>query len=148
MTAMAFAPWNRPPLPTYAAALAQSGFGTGDVEDNIIAVPPPPAYGHTRGSTLLLAGFMSENLRSQRMRERMRSDGVPVSARSSWVNVGYDYASDDDSDGGRSRPVSYKSHDSSWEHTLDAHRALRLEETLARLEEGGGRNSRVTGGGR
>ncbi|KAJ3483026.1 hypothetical protein NLI96_g6580 [Meripilus lineatus] len=141
-TAMAFAPWNRPPLPTYAAALAQSGLGTGDVEDNIIAVPPPPAYGHTRGSTLLLAGFMSENLRAQRMRETIRSDGVPVSARSSWVSVGYS-CSDEDGGERSSRPVSYKSHDSAWEHTLDAHRALRLEETLARLEDGGQRTPRV-----
>jgi hypothetical protein len=47
------APWNRPPLPTYAAVLAQSGVGTGDVEDNLIAIPPPPAYGIVRDSTLL-----------------------------------------------------------------------------------------------
>lgn len=113
-TAMAFAPWNRPSLPTYAAALAQNGLGTGDVEDNIIAVPPPPAYGHTRGSTLLLAGLMSENLMAQRTRERVRSDGVPISARSSWISVGYS----DGEDGERSsRPVSYKSHGSVWEHT-------------------------------
>jgi len=63
---MGYAPWNRPPLPTYAAALAQSGFGTGDVEDNIIAAPPPPAYGNTRGSMLLLSGFLRESLRAQR----------------------------------------------------------------------------------
>jgi len=55
-SAISFAPWNRPPLPTYAAALAQSGVGTGDIEDNLIAIPPPPAYGNIRGSTLLLAG--------------------------------------------------------------------------------------------
>ncbi|KAI0771241.1 hypothetical protein BD413DRAFT_457469, partial [Trametes elegans] len=65
-TAMAFAPWHRPPLPTYAAALAQSGVGTGDVEDNVIAIPPPPAYGNTRGSTLLLAGFLSDAQRARR----------------------------------------------------------------------------------
>jgi len=47
------APWNRPPLPTYATVLAQSGVRTGDVEDNLIAIPPPPAYGNVRGSTLL-----------------------------------------------------------------------------------------------
>ena len=47
------APWNRPPLPTYAAVLAQSGVATGDVEDNLIAILPPPAYGNVRGSTLL-----------------------------------------------------------------------------------------------
>lgn len=32
---MSIAPWNRPPLPTYAATLAESGVGTGDVEDNL-----------------------------------------------------------------------------------------------------------------
>ncbi|GLB38620.1 hypothetical protein LshimejAT787_0504850 [Lyophyllum shimeji] len=63
---IAFSPWNRPPLPTYAAALAQSGVGTGDVEDHLIAAPPPPAYGNTRGSTLLLAGFLRDSLRAQR----------------------------------------------------------------------------------
>ena len=50
------APWNRPPLPTYAAALTLTGAGTGDVEDHLIAVLPPPAYGNIRGSTLLLSG--------------------------------------------------------------------------------------------
>lgn len=49
------APWNRPPLPTYAAAMALSGARTGDVEDNMIAMLPPPAYGNNRGSTLLLS---------------------------------------------------------------------------------------------
>jgi hypothetical protein len=63
---MGFAPWNRPPLPTYAAALAASGYGTGDVEDHLIAAPPPPAYGNTRGSTLLLSGFLRDSLRAQR----------------------------------------------------------------------------------
>jgi hypothetical protein len=60
-TTLAFAPWNRPPLPTYAAALAQSGLGTGDVEDHLIAISPPPAYGNTRGSTLLLSGFQNRS---------------------------------------------------------------------------------------
>ena len=32
---LGIAPWNRPPLPSYAAALAESGHGTGDVEDNL-----------------------------------------------------------------------------------------------------------------
>ncbi|KDQ15080.1 hypothetical protein BOTBODRAFT_54943 [Botryobasidium botryosum FD-172 SS1] len=57
---MGFAPWNRPHLPTYASAL---GFrGTGDVEDEAIARPPPPAYGNTRDSTLLLLGSLPENM--------------------------------------------------------------------------------------
>ncbi|KAJ7227303.1 hypothetical protein GGX14DRAFT_629326 [Mycena pura] len=63
---LAFSPWNRPPLPTYAAALAQSGVGTGDVEDHLIAAPPPPAYGNTRGSTFLLSGFLRNSLRAER----------------------------------------------------------------------------------
>lgn len=66
-SSIAFSPWNRPPLPTYAAAIAESGVGTGDVEDHLIAAPPPPAYGNTRGSTLLLRGYGSR-------------DGRPVSA--------------------------------------------------------------------
>ncbi|KIK01894.1 hypothetical protein K443DRAFT_545887 [Laccaria amethystina LaAM-08-1] len=74
-SAIAFAPWNRPPLPTYAAALAQSGVGTGDVEDHLIAAPPPPAYGQTRGSTLLLSGFLRESLRAQRPRSERSSLG-------------------------------------------------------------------------
>lgn len=113
---MGFAPWNRPPLPTYAATLAQSGFGTGDVEDNAIAIPPPPAYGNTRGSTLLLAGFLRNSLRrdlpavDEEGRRRSRTDA--------------------------SRPISYVSQDDEWEERCDAERALRLAETLARLEEG------------
>jgi hypothetical protein len=37
---LGIAPWNRPPLPTYAAALAESGHGTGDVEDNLSMLSP------------------------------------------------------------------------------------------------------------
>lgn len=126
--AIGFAPWSRPPLPTYAAALAQSGVGTGDVEDNAIAVPPPPAYGHTRGSTLLLSGFITDTVRAQRAEareralERANADGGADSLRESWASR-------------MSRPVSYRSHDEEWEERCDAMRAVRLEETLARLEE-------------
>lgn len=102
-------PWNRPPLPTYAAALAQSGVGTGDVEDHLIAQPPPPAYGNTRGSTLLLSGFLSNSLRAQR----------PRSGESQTQSE---------------RPKSYQSTDEEWEIVQDAVRAQRLEETLSRLE--------------
>lgn len=109
---MAYAPWHRPPLPTYAAALAQSGVGTGDVEDHIIAQPPPPAYGHTRGSTLLLAGFLRDSLRAQR----------PTSAATNRTGISH-----------MSRPASYRSTDDQWEEIEDAERARRLEETLARL---------------
>ena len=133
--AIAFAPWNRPPLPTYAAAIAQSGVGTGDVEDNIIAIPPPPAYGNTRGSTLLLQGFLSDALRAQ----RPRSNG----SMQSWVNVRRSEGlrgGEDEQD----RPKSYVSTDSEWEARLDADRALVLEETLARLEEGNARSGSRT----
>lgn len=108
-TAIAFAPWNRPPLPTYAATLAQSGVGTGDVEDHLIAAAPPPAYGNTRGSTLLLAGYLRESLRAQR----------PSSAHSETTP---------------SRPMTYVSRDEDWEEIQDAERARQLEVTLNRLE--------------
>jgi len=114
-TTIAFSPWNRPPLPAYAAALRESGSGTGDVEDNLIAVPPPPAYGNTRGSRLLLTGFLRESLRAQR----------PASVHSEM--------SQRDLEAG-TRPVSYQSKDEEWEVIQDADRAMRLEETLARLE--------------
>jgi len=106
---VALSPWNRPPLPTYAAALTQSGVGTGDVEDHLIAALPPPAYGNTRGSTMLLAGYMPESLRAQR----------PMSELSQVRDE---------------RPISYVSEDEQWEEVQNAERALRLEETLARLE--------------
>lgn len=116
---MGIVPWNRPPLPSYAAALAQSGVGTGDVEDHLIAAPPPPAYGITRGSTLLLAGFLRDSLRAQR----------PVSVRSQMSEVA-------------DRPLSYVSHDEEWEEIQDALRARRLEETLAQLERPASAHSR------
>jgi len=112
---VAFSPWNRPPLPTYAAALAESGVGTGDVEDHLIAAPPPPAYGNTRGSTFLLSGFLSPNLRAQR----------PVSVRTE---------TDD-------RPLSYASNDDDWQIIQDADRARQLEETLSSLQGPGRRQS-------
>ncbi|KAI0690471.1 hypothetical protein C8T65DRAFT_587871 [Cerioporus squamosus] len=128
---MGLAPWNRPPLPTYAAALAQSGLGTGDVEDNIIAIPPPPAYGNTRGSTLLLSGFLTEALRAQRPRS-----GGSTQSRNSARSSRSGRSGGDEQD----RPQSYMSTDPEWEARCDADRALVLEETLARLEEGGGRS--------
>ncbi|TFK52165.1 hypothetical protein OE88DRAFT_1657262 [Heliocybe sulcata] len=115
---LAFAPWNRPPLPTYAAALAESGVGTGDVEDNAIAVDPPPLYGNTRGSMLLLSGYMRTSLRAQAREGR----------RESQMSEAGD------------RPLSYMSHDSEWEVVMDAARARRLEQTLSRLEFGQPRN--------
>lgn len=108
---VAFSPWNRPPLPTYAVALAQSGVGTGDVEDHMIAVVPPPAYGNTRGSRLLLLGHLNDSQRAQR----------PLSAATQMSHHG-------------DRPVSYMSRDDDWEAIQDADRAMQLETTLAHLE--------------
>lgn len=114
---LAFAPWNRPSLPTYAAAL---GFrGTGDVEDALIAGPPPPAYGNTRGSTLLLANLMRNSLRRS---DSAASGRSRAERRQSTASL----------------PIPY---DES-EHQEDARRAQRLAATLAQLEEGD-RNSRA-----
>jgi hypothetical protein len=119
---LALAPWNRPPVPTYAAALAETGVrGTGDVEDGLIAQQPPPAYGKTRGSVMLLSGFMSDTHRQQ----------VRL-ARTVSTTSGVSQVSD--------RPVSYMSHDSAWDERLDVRRAQQLEDTLARLEESGHRS--------
>ncbi|KAJ7030361.1 hypothetical protein C8F04DRAFT_1263883 [Mycena alexandri] len=115
---MGFSPWNRPSLPTYAAALAQSGAGTGDVEDHLIAAAPPPAYGQTRGSTMLLSGFLRDSLRAQR----------PVSAQTQATVRPMSQRSD------RGRPISYISVDEDWEEVQNAERARRLEETLSTLE--------------
>jgi len=111
---IAFSPWNRPPLPTYAATLAQSGVGTGDVEDHLIAAPPPPAYGNTRGSRVLLTGYLRDSLRAQR----------PISQHSQMTQR------NDESD----RPLSYVSRDQQWDEIRDAERARRLDETLGTLE--------------
>ncbi|KAH9980165.1 hypothetical protein BGW80DRAFT_1273856 [Lactifluus volemus] len=116
-SSMPIAPWSRPSLPTYAAALVAGGVATGDVEDVEIAQPPPPAYGKTRGSTLLLAGYLSDNLRVQaRQHEQDR--------RMSGASLRSD------------RPASFLSHDEEWEVRRDADRARRIEEALAALEEG------------
>ncbi|TFY77427.1 hypothetical protein EWM64_g6587 [Hericium alpestre] len=116
---MPIAPWQRPPLPTYAAALVQSGVGTGDVEDAAIAQPPPPAYGNTRGSMLLLQSFLRNSLHAQAQEyENNRASQI---SRESQIS---------------SRPVSFRSRDEEWEERQDAERARRLEESLASLEEG------------
>lgn len=107
---IAFAPWHRPPLPTYAAALSQSGVGTGDVEDNLIAAPPPPAYGNTRGSTLLLQGYLRNSLRIQR----------PPSVHSQASAT--------------MRHLSYVSSDEQWDEIQNADRSRQLEDTLNRLQ--------------
>jgi len=136
MPGMGFAPWNRPPLPTYATALAQSGVGTGDVEDSAIAIPPPPAYGNTRGSTLLLRGFLRDSLRVTISRGSVEADEEghhqrPMSYLSTSSRP--------------ERPVSYRSQDEEWEERQNAERALRLAETLERLEEPSGPNGSSNG---
>jgi hypothetical protein len=119
---MPVAPWSRPPLPTYAAALASSGVGTGDVEDVEIAQPPPPAYGQTRGSTLILAGFLRNSLRAQ-AREYERNRVSTMSVRND-------------------RPISFVSQDEEWEVRRDADRARRIEEALSALENARGPGQR------
>ncbi|KAF9649902.1 hypothetical protein BDM02DRAFT_3185856 [Thelephora ganbajun] len=123
---LALAPWNRPPLPTYAAVLMESGVGTGDVEDNRIAVAPPPAYGNTRGSTLILAGFISSELR-----EQSRPTREARGERSSLATVA---SVESNKTSNKSRPVSYMTVDSEWDARCDMSRATYLAETLARLE--------------
>ncbi|CUA68833.1 hypothetical protein RSOLAG22IIIB_03698 [Rhizoctonia solani] len=108
---MGLSPWNRPPLPTYAAALGVRG--TGDVEDNVIAAPPPPEYGNTRGSTLILASHFSPprpNSSASNSETRRDALGRPV----------HDW----------SRPVSYGED----EMRENLRRSLDLEAALARLE--------------
>jgi len=116
--AMGLAPWHRPPLPSYAAALGVRG--TGDVEDNLIAAPPPPAYGNTRGSTLLLAGFLRDSLRGRvpaDQSESRRGSAASTAAPAVQPN---------------GRPVSY----GTSELVDSAGRARHLEAALARLEDG------------
>ncbi|KAG8825815.1 hypothetical protein FRC18_010198 [Serendipita sp. 400] len=125
---MGIAPWNRPPLPTYAAALAETGVTTGDVEDNLIAIPPPPAYGNTRGSVLLLAGTLRDSL----VRGRNRS-----SQQSQQSNDAREVTPREMEEANRSRPISY---DAS-EEVDNAMRARELEQALARLEQDGTRGT-------
>lgn len=122
------APWNRPPLPNYAAVLQELNVGTGDVEDNRIAIPPPPAYGITRGSTLLLAGSISEDLRDESHRIQ-----VEQGERSNQMRLSQ--ASQDNV----SRPMSYMSQisGSEYEARCDLIRARALEVTLGRLNQQG-----------
>jgi len=115
---LGIAPWHRPPLPTYAAALAESGRGTGDVEDNLIAIVPPPAYGNTRGSMLLLSSVLSSNL----VRSLSRASQNSARPRSPEAEM-------EEGRRGGSRPVSY----GTSEEVSDAARARELEVTLARL---------------
>jgi len=123
---LALAPWNRPPLPTYAAVLMDSGVGTGDVEDNHIAIVPPPAYGNTRGSTLILAGFISAEFE-----EQVRLARLARGERSTLTTVA---SAESNKSSDKSRPMSYVTVDSEWDARCDMSRATYLAETLARLE--------------
>ena len=110
----------------YAAVLIESGVGTGDVEDNHIAIVPPPAYGNTRGSTLLLAGFVSAEFQQQaRLAREARGE------RSSMTTVA---SAESNKSSDKSRPMSYVTVDSEWNARCDMNRATYLAETLARLE--------------
>ncbi|KAG9005934.1 hypothetical protein FRB90_010135 [Tulasnella sp. 427] len=127
-----YAPWNRPPLPTYAAAVNVRG--TGDVEDEIIAAPPPPAYGNTRGSTLLLTGFPG-------LREGRRIPDSPPPPMSDDGHGG-------NTEGGESRRFSAASSLRSFILALSrstsddniaqtsSGRVEAIEQTLAKLEDG------------
>lgn len=94
---MALAPWSRPPLPTYANAV---GFrGTGDVEDAQIAGAPPPEYGNTRGSTLLLSTFFG-GAPLGRSASRSSNNSATAAGRDAQIMTAEDP---------RGRPVSYTS---------------------------------------
>jgi len=125
------APWNRPPLPTYAAVLQELNVGTGDVEDNRIAIPPPPAYGVTRGSRLVLAGFISEDL--QNGSRRIQEERGERLGRISQHRMSHDSRCT------VSRPMSYISQisDSEYEARCDLIRARILEQTLERVNQQG-----------
>ncbi|QRV77561.1 hypothetical protein RhiJN_05576 [Ceratobasidium sp. AG-Ba] len=111
---MSLAPWNRPPLPTYAAALG----------DAIIAAPPPPEYGNTRGSTLLLSAAHLNRASSTSSSQRNPASGSrPTSQRTVRDALGRPM-------GEWSRPVSYGED----ELRRDARRSLDLEAALSRLE--------------
>lgn len=104
--------------------------GTGDVEDNRIAIVPPPAYGHTRGSTLILAGFISAEFQEQaRLAREARGGRVSLATVASAESVKSSVKSSE-----KSRPVSYMTVDSEWNARCDMSRATYLAETLARLE--------------
>ena len=128
---VALAPWSRPPLPTYANAI---GFrGTGDVEDEQIAAPPPPEYGNTRDSILLLSAFLG--LGSGRSQRGSGGENErPVSYRSREnVEVAIP-----------ERAASRTSRLSGFSLEEDAQRARRLEEALTALDGGEPSNVRMS----
>jgi len=120
---LAFAPWQRPPLPTYAAAIRAAPTATGDVEDQEVARmvalgrgDVPPTYGNTRGSTLLAYGFGAGPFASRISGSSQHTTASRTARR--------------DAEAGGSRPVSY----GESQQLEDAMRAVKLEETLTRLE--------------
>lgn len=114
------------PYLQYAAVLMESGVGTGDVEDNQIAVAPPPAYGNTRGSTLILSAFISDDFQvPSRLAHEARGE------RTSLATVA---SVESNKTSNKSRPMSYITVDSEWDARCDMSRATYLAETLARLE--------------
>jgi len=103
--------------------------GTGDVEDEIIAAPPPPAYGNTRGSVLLLSAYQGEVPNSPPPPISDDGHSMPPSRRSSWTESLRNMVP-----GLRrsaSRPESQNINENE-----DAARAIALEEALAKLEDG------------
>ncbi|KAF9641809.1 hypothetical protein BDM02DRAFT_3078731, partial [Thelephora ganbajun] len=122
-TRLALAPWNRPPLPTVIRCCIG---GTGDVEDNHITVAPPPAYGNTRGSTLILAGFISSELREQ--------SGLAREAQGERSSLATVASVESNKTSNKNRPVSYMTVDSEWDARCNMSRATYLAETLAQLE--------------
>lgn len=81
---------------------------------------PPPAYGNTRGSVLLLSSMLPSNLVRSLSRASRRSERSTRS-RSQEAEI---------EEGRRSRPLSY----GASEEVSDAAQARALEVALARLE--------------
>jgi hypothetical protein len=124
---VALAPWNRPPLPTYASAMGYTG--TGDVEDAQIAGPPPPEYGNTRGSTLLLSTYLGGSQSDRNVGNGESDAHERVAGYNNNRRADAEVAIPD-------RAVSRTSRLSSSSIQEDAGRARRLEHALAALEGG------------
>jgi len=83
----------------------------GGVEDNHIAIVPPPAYGNTGGSTLLLAGFISAEFQQQaRLTREVRGERSGVTTVTSGESNKW-------SD--KIRQMSYVTVDSEWDESGD-----------------------------
>jgi len=131
---VALAPWNRPPLPTYANAMGYTG--TGDVEDAQIAGPAPPEYGNTRGSTLLLSTYFGGSQPEWNVGDGENDAHERVAGYNDSRVADVEVAIPE-------RAVSRTSRLSSSSIQEDAGRARRLEQALAALEgsqQGGNAN--------